>query len=732
MSEQYWIGGFYIDISRNQITQNNQSQTLAPKALAVLTLLAENHGKVVSQDTLLTEVWKDTVVSPNTLQRSIAQLRKALGDDGKVQVYIKTHAKQGYSLECDVRWHDDGALTNPNVTDNTAAELLSDGEVNSNNETNPTNDSSTPPSPTKFTPTFSGFTLLFVIVTLIIVSIVGYQYSTQTNEPQIVIDKIRSLTATDDKEFDASYSPDGKYIVFHRYLDKQCVNKVWAKNIETQQETLLTENWGAYGRHSFSEDGKTLIFLATAPCNQPVNQTSCYDLVSLNFAKALESPQKPSTILQCKNSIVKKPIWLDDDNIAMLQKSAQRWKLINYSISENKSSDLYTLTEGNLFDYAYSIEEDLIAVIANHSDGQHYIDLLKPDGRILSSNPIVRPAEIPKFRPIYPSFDPLNKQLIFSTGRQLFTLSYDGKVNKISLPFTDRMARPELHPDGKRILLIKGPYDSDIVLLPLDQIAKVGIAETHQADPIDQSYQSFERSNLGEDYAMFQPKGDLIAFWSERSGEEQIWLSDGKTATQISHFPMDTYIRGMDWAADGNSLLVSASSILTQVNLDSTEHTFPMEYPVIRLFQWDSINNLTLLLTRINGVIKLVEYDLLNSTVKELTDKTVLAALRSEDGRLIYKDHMGQFWQRGPIEDTPIQALDNQGGRSKGFLIHNNVIFGFNDKNTLWSFDLNTNTLTELGQISENIDYLTDINHHQLLMTLQVSAKKEVAELTLK
>ncbi len=94
MAEQYWIGGFFIDLPRNQITHNGQTITLAPKALAVLTCLAEQQGQVVSQDTLLEKVWPNSVVSPNTLQRSIAQLRKALGDDGKGQQYIKTHAKK--------------------------------------------------------------------------------------------------------------------------------------------------------------------------------------------------------------------------------------------------------------------------------------------------------------------------------------------------------------------------------------------------------------------------------------------------------------------------------------------------------------------------------------------------------------------------------------------------------------------------------------------------------------
>ena len=105
MSLRYRVGDFFVDPSRNQITLNEQPQTIPPKALAVLTYLARNPGKVVSQNELLDNIWPDTVVTPNTLQRSIAQLRKAFGDDRKSQAYIKTHAKQGYSLECEVSWH---------------------------------------------------------------------------------------------------------------------------------------------------------------------------------------------------------------------------------------------------------------------------------------------------------------------------------------------------------------------------------------------------------------------------------------------------------------------------------------------------------------------------------------------------------------------------------------------------------------------------------------------------
>ncbi|CAM2069967.1 Winged helix-turn-helix domain-containing protein [Sulfidibacter corallicola] len=732
MAEQYWIGGFFIDLSRNQITQNQQSQTLAPKALAVLTFLAENQGKVVSHDALLANVWQDTVVSPNTLQKSIAQLRKALGDDGKVQVYIKTHAKKGYSLECDVRWQEtaDRVALDRVASDRVALDRVAPDQVAPEVETS---DSPQPHSPKnavdeidvqepkrdtsakKAVPLRWG---LFAVVGLIL--LVGYPYLAPKPSSPISFSQIRSLTATDDKEFDATYTPDGQYIVFHRYLDKLCVNKVWAKNIETQKETQLTLDWGAYGSHSVSKDGKKLVFLATEACTDSSTQTSCYDLVSLDFDRALESPQVPSLMLRCENSVLSKPLWIGNDDIAMLQLKSSRWKLIKYSVSENKCKDLYEAEDGNLVDYCYSARDDLIAVTRFQHDGRQTIDMLSTDGRLLSSHPIKVPPEIPKYRPIYPNFAPMDEQLIFSTGKQLFTLSYEGEVAKINTPLADRVGQPEFHPDGKRLLMLKGPYDSDIVLRQLDRFEQ-------QSQP----YASFERSNLGEDYATFQPGGNLIAFWSRRSGEEQVWISDGQESRQLTQFPMDTYIRGIEWAEDGQSLLVNANSALYQVFLDSNQKSFPLDLPIILLYQWDSTANNALLLVRIQGVFKLVECNLTNFEMRELTDRAVLWARKSEDGRLIYKDTMGRFWQPGPAEDRRIKVLDKQSGRAKSFVMHANVIYGISKEGRLWSYDLVSESFNILGQVGPEVDYLTDVNQTQLLMTVEVAAKKELVELSL-
>ena len=52
-----------------------------PKAFRVLLFLLHNPQKLITKEELLTAVWGDTAVSENSLTRSVALLRRLLGDD---------------------------------------------------------------------------------------------------------------------------------------------------------------------------------------------------------------------------------------------------------------------------------------------------------------------------------------------------------------------------------------------------------------------------------------------------------------------------------------------------------------------------------------------------------------------------------------------------------------------------------------------------------------------------
>ena len=186
----------------------------------------------------------------------------------------------------------------------------------------------------------------------------------------------------------------------------------------------------------------------------------------------------------------------------------------------------------------------------------------------------------------------------------------------------------------------------------------------------------------------------------------------------------------MVWATDGQSILVNVNNKLTQVTLDSSQKSFSFAHRIELLFQWNSADNSALIIARIKGVLTFGEFNLNNSTFRVITDKKVSWALKSEDGRLIYTDQLDRFWQPGAAEDQLIEALDGQGS-AKRFITKHNVIYGINEEFQLWSYNLNEKTFEILGNIPNNVDALTDINQSDILLTIRITAKKEVAELIL-
>lgn len=64
----------------------------------VLCFLAEHQGEVVSRDGIIAGVWAKRFVADSALSRSIAELRRILGDDAREPTFIETIAKRGYRL----------------------------------------------------------------------------------------------------------------------------------------------------------------------------------------------------------------------------------------------------------------------------------------------------------------------------------------------------------------------------------------------------------------------------------------------------------------------------------------------------------------------------------------------------------------------------------------------------------------------------------------------------------
>ncbi len=66
--------------------------------MRLLLCLAEHPGQVVSIDDLLSEVWPDVIVAPDSVYQAVTSLRRLLGDDPKQPTYIATVPRLGYQM----------------------------------------------------------------------------------------------------------------------------------------------------------------------------------------------------------------------------------------------------------------------------------------------------------------------------------------------------------------------------------------------------------------------------------------------------------------------------------------------------------------------------------------------------------------------------------------------------------------------------------------------------------
>jgi len=94
--ELFAFGAFRLDLRASQLFHGTTAIPLRPKTWAVLVYLAARAGMLVSKDDLLGAVWPDVAVTPDTLNKSIGELRSALGDDSRTPRFLETVHRRGF------------------------------------------------------------------------------------------------------------------------------------------------------------------------------------------------------------------------------------------------------------------------------------------------------------------------------------------------------------------------------------------------------------------------------------------------------------------------------------------------------------------------------------------------------------------------------------------------------------------------------------------------------------
>jgi TolB-like protein len=104
----YRFGPFELDVARVELRADGEPRPVEPQVFALLAFLVEHRERMVSRDEILEKVWDGRVVSDSALASRIKSARKALGDDGTAQRFIRTVHGQGFRFVAAVRAERDG------------------------------------------------------------------------------------------------------------------------------------------------------------------------------------------------------------------------------------------------------------------------------------------------------------------------------------------------------------------------------------------------------------------------------------------------------------------------------------------------------------------------------------------------------------------------------------------------------------------------------------------------
>jgi DNA-binding winged helix-turn-helix (wHTH) protein len=89
---------FVLDLPRYELRRNGIAIRMEPQVFDVMTQLVSNHQRMVTKNELLDTVWGDRFVGDSALTSRIKGARRALGDDGAAQRYIRTIRGRGYQF----------------------------------------------------------------------------------------------------------------------------------------------------------------------------------------------------------------------------------------------------------------------------------------------------------------------------------------------------------------------------------------------------------------------------------------------------------------------------------------------------------------------------------------------------------------------------------------------------------------------------------------------------------
>ena len=102
------FGAWCLNIKRQIISDGIVEKELEPLLFKILSYLILNQNTIITRQNLIDDVWCQSYVDDNAINRAISELRKILKSPNQAALVVKTHYRKGYSFDLEVEFIESG------------------------------------------------------------------------------------------------------------------------------------------------------------------------------------------------------------------------------------------------------------------------------------------------------------------------------------------------------------------------------------------------------------------------------------------------------------------------------------------------------------------------------------------------------------------------------------------------------------------------------------------------